>query len=221
MSYDVGVYDKQAAKIRKEVRKNPKGLSKGEYLYGFRKDSRLYPAITFILYSGEGSWDGPRPLHEMLDLTDIPEALQGMAADYKINLIDIRKLEDTSVFKTDVRQVFDFIRFSSNKDALKELVEKDDYYKNMETDAYDVVAQYTDETKLVAVKEYYEKEGPVNMCQAIKDWIAEEREAGIESGIGRVNRLTQLLAEQNRIDDIIKAASDKEYQEKLLKEFQL
>ena len=42
-------------------------------------------------------------------------------SDYKINLVEIRKLEDTSVFKTDVRQVFDFIRCSNDKNALKKL----------------------------------------------------------------------------------------------------
>ncbi len=41
MSYDVDAYEKQAAKIRKEVRKNRKGLSAGEYLYGFRESERL------------------------------------------------------------------------------------------------------------------------------------------------------------------------------------
>ena len=34
MEYDVGQYEKQAAKIRRSVRKRPKGLKAGEYLYG-------------------------------------------------------------------------------------------------------------------------------------------------------------------------------------------
>ena len=146
MLYDVDAYEKQAAKIRKEVRRIRKGLSVGEYLYGFRKSDRLLPTVTFILYSGSKPWDGPKSLHEMLDFTDIPETLREMVADYKINLVEIRKLEDTSVFKTDVRQVFDFIRCSNDKNALKKLVETDDYYKNMEEDAFDVAVQYTNAT---------------------------------------------------------------------------
>ena len=46
LSYDVGEYEKQARKIRKEVRAHSVGLSLGEFLYGFRKDSRLYPVVT-------------------------------------------------------------------------------------------------------------------------------------------------------------------------------
>ena len=51
MVYDAEEYEKQAAKIRKTVREEEKHLSAGEYLYGFKKDSRLKPVITFILYS--------------------------------------------------------------------------------------------------------------------------------------------------------------------------
>ena len=42
-----------------------------------------------------------------------------------------------------------------------------------------------------------------------------------EEGEERVNHLNRLLARQNRTDDIVRAASDKEWQEKLFKEFGL
>ncbi len=182
MSYDVGTYEKQAVKIRKEVRKNHTGLNRGEYLYGFARDSRMYPAVTFVLYSGAESWNGPETLHEMLDFTDIPEELKEMVADYRVNLIDIRKLEDTSVFQTDVRQVFNFIRCSGDKNALKDLVEQDEYYKCMEADAFEVAVQYTNATELIEVKEYYEEGGSVNMCQALTELIADGRMEGRAEG---------------------------------------
>lgn len=125
-----------------------------------------------------GFLHGPKSLHEMLDFTDIPETLREMVADYKINLVEIRKLEDTSVFKTDVRQVFDFIRCSNDKNALKKLVETDDYYKNMEEDAFDVAVQYTNATELIEAKEYYEKEGAVDMCKALTELIEDGRNEG-------------------------------------------
>ena len=161
-------------------KKNYKGLSPGEYLYGFRESDRLFPAVTFILYSGTKEWKGPRTLHEILDFTDVPEELRKRIADYKLNLIEIRKLEDTSVFKTDVRQVFDFIRFSNDKKALRKLVESDEYYKNMEEDAFDVAVQYTNATELIEAKEYYEKEGEVNMCKALTELIEDGKLEGRE-----------------------------------------
>lgn len=181
MSYDVGAYEKQAAKIRKEVRKNGHDLSKGEYLYGFRKDSKLYPVVTFILYSGVEPWDGPKTLHEMLDFTDIPLELREMIPNYQINVIEIRQIQDISVFKTDVRQVFEFIRCAEDKEALKRLVDTDMYYNNMEEDAFDVVACYTNATNLVTVKDCYRKDGKIDMCKAIMELIADGREEGIDT----------------------------------------
>lgn len=48
-----------------------------------------------------------------------------------------------------------------------------------------------------------------------------EREQGRKEMRERVNALNLKLAEENRVDDIIKAAKDKAYQEKLFKEFRL
>ena len=191
MSYDVDAYERQAKKIRKETKKKYNGLSAGEYLYGFKKDDKLLPAVTFILYSGSKAWEGPKTLHEILDFTDIPEGLKEMVADYQINLVEIRELEDTSVFKTDVKQVFDFIRCSNDENALKELVEADDYYKNMEEDAFDVAVQYTNATELIEAKEYYEKDGEVDMCKALTDLIESGRQEGRQEEMANTERERQ------------------------------
>ncbi len=53
----------------------------------------------------------------------------------------------------------------------------------MEEDAFDVVVQYTNATELIETKEYYEKEGAVNMCQALTDLIADGKQEGREEGI--------------------------------------
>jgi hypothetical protein len=143
----------------------------------------------------------------MLDFTDIPEELKEMVADYKINLVEIRKLEDTSVFKTDVRQVFNFIRCSNDKNALKKLVETDDYYKNMEEDAFDVAVQYTNATELIEAKEYYEKEGMVDMCKALTELIADGKQEGRAEG--RAEEKAILIKRKlERGDSIEKIADD-------------
>ena len=183
MTYDAGEYEKQIAKLRKKLRAEHRLRNRGEYLYGFHKDSRLYPVVTFILYSGEEEWDGPRTLHEMLDFAGIPESLRSMVQDYQINLIEIRKLSDTSMFKTDLRQVFDFIRCSHDKKALKKLIESDPAFQNMDEDAFDVMVQYGKAEEMVGIKDEFRKDGRIDMCKGLADWIAEEREAGMEAGM--------------------------------------
>lgn len=135
MCYDVFSYQKQISKIKKENKTGEKDLDAGEYMYGFKKDDKLKPVITFVLYAGEEDWDGPTNLCSMMDFTDIPEELKEMVADYRINVIPIHQFENTEVFKTDVRHVFDFIRCSKDKKKLLDLIQNDVYYKEMEDDA--------------------------------------------------------------------------------------
>ena len=181
MLYDAYDYEKQLAKIQKEVRKE-KGLEPGEYLYGFKKDSKLNPIATFILYAGKIPWQGPHCLHDMLDFKDVPKTLQNMISDYKINVIDIREFEHTEVFQSDLKQVFDFIKCSDDKLKLLELVENDPYYKEMENDAFEVVARYTNSKELVCAKDYSVKGGKNDVCKAIQDLMEDSRVKGREEG---------------------------------------
>lgn len=47
------------------------------------------------------------------------------------------------------------------------------------------------------------------------------KEEGRREGKQEINRLIQLLAKQNRTEDIIRSAQDTEYQKKLFEEFQI
>ena len=51
--------------------------------------------------------------------------------------------------------------------------------------------------------------------------IENEREIAKEEGEDRVNKLNLLLIENNRVEDILKATNDKNFQKKLFNEFGL
>ena len=180
MGYDVGEYEQQAARTKKKVR-GAKGVSRSEFLSGFRKHDRLYPCITLVLFFGK-EWDGGRDLHALLDFTDIPLELSKLVNNYPIHLLEVRRLERTDIFQTDLRQIFDIIRYSENKDKLRKAVESDPSYKEMDEDAYDMAAAYVKAEELIAVKKFYKKEGKVNMCKALKDLIEEGKREGREEG---------------------------------------
>ena len=64
----------------------------------------------------------------------------------------------------------------------------------------------------------------VKYIQTWEEKILIKREGiagGKQIGVEQINRLNQRLIEQGRFDDLTKAASDKVYQEKLLKEFEI
>lgn len=84
--------------------------------------------------------------------------------------------------------------------------------------------------QIAAIKKNREWEGRFML---LEEMIADEREEAMAEGhakglaegeqltLQKMNRLTQLLAKQNRIDDLVKAANDADYQEQLFKEFHL
>ena len=104
----------------------------------------------------------------------------------------------------------------------------EDYKKNKENQLYQAVMEI-----IVKANETRLKEGKRDMCNALlelmKDELDEKREEGIREGIregeslgeNRINQLILKLSELNRTDEILKAAADREYQKKLLKEFGL
>lgn len=219
MCYDAGKYERQAAEIRKRVRRDGRDLSAGEYLYGFKKDSRLFPTVTFVLYYGEEEWDGARDLHGLLDFTDIPESLRKKVSNYQLHIIEVRRLQDTGVFQTDVKQVFDFIRFSKDKDKLKELVETDQAYSRLEEDACDMLAAYVEEEEdMFKRMDKHKKDGRVNMCQGLREWMEDERMEGRMEGKieGKAEMLIELLTEYGNASEQLKGRIMKEKNEVLL-----
>ena len=78
--------------------------------------------------------------------------------------------------------MFDFIRCAENKEELYELVSNEPYYRAMDEDAYEVVSMYTNSKELVGIKEYEGKDGKRDVCQAIKDLMADSRQEGREEG---------------------------------------
>ena len=49
-------------------------------------------------------------------------------------------------------------------------------------DAFDVMVQYGKAEEMVGIKDEFRKDGRIDMCKGLADWIAEEREAGMEAG---------------------------------------
>ena len=59
------------------------------------------------------------------------------------------------------------------------------------------------------------------MCQGLREWMEDERAEGRLEERERMNQLIIILTEQARTEELIRAAKDKRYQEKLFKELRL
>lgn len=103
----------------------------------------------------------------------------------------------------------------------------DDYEAHMGNDLYESVMD-------IIVRANRTKFQEVNgMCKALEELVDEMMHDRIEEEVAqrvaqleekseeKVNHLNKLLAAQNRIDDILKAAADRAYQKQLFREFAL
>ena len=112
----------------------------------------------------------------------------------------------------------------STKDA-EDLLK--DYKKHKKNTLYESVMD-------IIVRANEEKfEEAKRMCKALEELMKDELEAkknegqeigkeiGMQQGKERINELTLKLSALGRIDDILKAASDEDYQERLFQEFDL
>lgn len=79
----------------------------------------------------------------------------------------------------------------------------------LDEDAYDMVAAYTGEEEVMLKrKEKYKKGGKVNMCQGLREWLADERMEGRAEG--KAEAIVELLSECGSITEDLKGIIMKE-----------
>ena len=194
MLYDALQYNAQireAAKKHHNSRKTEK-LTNEEYLSGFSKNDRLLPVITLVVYFGSKPWDAPRSLFDMLSIEDA--SVLAYAADYKLNLLEPLSMNDADIakLKTDLKNVCYYIKYSSDKEKLREIVNSDESFHALRRDTVEMLNEVTNSKLTIP-----EKEETVDMCKAIQDIRNEGRAEGKAEGllIGKIQALYELVCD--------------------------
>lgn len=142
----------------------------------------------------------------MLGFDNCPEeagAIRDFIPIYKINLVTPQSMEDMSVFRTCLQQIFSMVKYNSDKTLLGE------------------------QKRLAAImKNHGEKEG-MDVCRAIDELIEDGKKEGEMKGQmkgqmkgeERVRKLNLLLMAEKRYDDLERASKDKEYRRQLFDTF--
>ena len=166
--YDALNYTKQVEEIAKQNIKQKRYRNGAEYLSGFRKEDKLKPVITLVIYWGADVWDAPRSLHEMLDVDD-PELLR-FVDDYKLKLIVPGEITDFEKFHSDARYVLEFIGASKDKEKLQKIM-RNPVYEQLDNETAKMINCFTG-----ANIKINKRKGVSNVCLAIKQMLEEERE---------------------------------------------
>jgi predicted transposase/invertase (TIGR01784 family) len=128
---------------------------------------------------------------------------------------------------------------SKNREEFKKMAAKDKYineaYQTLERLSMDKEKRREYEAREKAIRDYNhqmyhaEKRGleegmKLGLEQGIEQGMEQGLKQGLKQGmkqVDRTNQLTLLLAKENRLDDLVSAASDPALQEALFKEFGL
>ena len=155
-------------------KKNGDFHSADEFLSGFKKTDRLHPVISLCVYYGESEWDGPFSLKDMLE---IPEKIEPLVSDYRMNLVQVRSSGELCFSDPDVNMVFDMSRLIYARDyaKIKEVYSDHD----IPADLGVVIGAITESQKLINHALELEQRGrKINMCNALE----ELRQEGVEEG---------------------------------------
>lgn len=167
MVYDAMQLSHQVTKAAQSHKNNKDGQykpSSQEYLSGFYKTDKLLPVITLVIFWGAEKWDAPLSLKDMYAPVD--ESIMKYVPDYKVNLIAPEQMteEEIGEFKTSLKEVMLYIKYSKDKTKLQEITQANEVFKSLDRQAAEVINATTN-SKL----KYPEGKERIDMCMAIEE----------------------------------------------------
>lgn len=170
MEYDVREYRKQIEEAKKKQRRGE--LKGGEFLSGVRKEIKLKPVITIVLYSGEGRWEGARKLSELIE----GGKEEGMN-EYEIKIVEVGEIGEEEIERCEsgVGKIIRIMKYSREKEKLIEYLRREENEEVEEKTARVIEAI----TKIPMRKK---EEGGINVCRAIEEYTKECKEIGRKEG---------------------------------------
>lgn len=157
-----------------------------------------------------------------LDLSS-RETLQRYVPNYRINLIDVMRIQDTESFQRDLQVIFEMLKYKHEKQQLKDYInDNKNFFQKINQDTYDAICVLLNsERQLKNIAENGHCEEEIDMCKALDDLYEDGVAEGIEKGEERLARVIQLLLDNGRVNEISMAVSDRDYLESLFIEFDI
>lgn len=213
MELDALSYSGQCRRISEKA-KEKKKLKK--YADGVPKGTKIVPTVTLVFYVGSKPWDGPKSVHDMLDIPeDMKEWAKVFIPDYQMHIIDARHLteEEINRFEGDLKAFLLMIQENYNEEKLKNVVA-------MHRQTWYAIGAIKNDQRYV---EYIDKFSDEEMAGGVyMDAVLDRIEArGEARGEARVNELGMKMAKAGRVNEFIQSLSDKELQNRLFVEFKI
>ena len=175
MLYDGLTYLKQVMLLQKQNRGEKKKKSTAEFLSGLKRDDRIHPVITIVLYYGEKEWDGPISLKDMMIPME-PE-VEALFVDYKMHVVQVTKSDEYTFSTSELQTFFDVSR-KIFRGEFESLVKT--YEETIEQELAIAIGLVTGYDDLVAYS--LEREEGIAMCNAVKAFEQKNLDLGRKEG---------------------------------------
>ena len=143
---------------------------------------RIKPIITIVMYWKADKWNQPVSVKDMFDKNTVRwleyNGLGGYIQDYRMHLFEpgAVKEEDLEKFKTELKDVIAYVKYSKSTEALKDYNEK--YKPDLTKSTVTLINELTN-SKYV----FIEGKERLDMCEAFEGLIEEGRAKGKAEGI--------------------------------------
>ena len=164
-------YDRQWKKLRNQRISEKEKLAPDEFISGMRKRDKLIPVITIVIYYGtDKPWDGARTLYELLDTEGMEDHIIPYISNHQLNIFDFHDYDDFGQFHSELRFVFEFLRYSEDRKKLAERMTKNrEWYEKLSNQAKLLLAHLTNIKKILNVEDKDFRKGEFSMCKAFED----------------------------------------------------
>ena len=142
---------------------------------------RIKPIITIVMYWKADKWNQPVSVKDMFDKNTVKwledNGLGGYIQDYRMHLFEpgTVKEEDLEKFKTELKDVIAYVKYSKSTEALKDYNEK--YKPDLTKSTVTLINELTN-SKYV----FIEGKERLDMCEAFEGLIEEGRAKGKAEG---------------------------------------
>ena len=152
MGYLYTNYNEQVKRIRREDEEQ--GIH--HITEGIRKEQKLIPVVSLILYYGQEPWDGPEKLSDMLAIPEAwKEKLGSLIEDHSVRIVHLAAQDKKTrgMYRSDFRHIVDYLACAVDREESQRYI-YDENRKICHPEEYlDMMAAFSNDTRFAKIKE--------------------------------------------------------------------
>ncbi|MBD5454835.1 MAG: Rpn family recombination-promoting nuclease/putative transposase [Lachnospiraceae bacterium] len=182
-------YDKQIKDIKRKNQQDKENTfaGSGEFLSGIKREDRLYPVITLVVYWGEEKWQGAKSLHDMICFGEdntFAETLKTLVPEYPLHFLNLSEVHDYQNFHSEIKMLFElYDRRNDKAEFYKYLHSNEDCRKIDEETLWALGKMLNINAEKLKNRTISEEGGKSDMCRAIEELIEDGRVEGKAAGV--------------------------------------